>query len=385
MSQVFNIVSNIVITCPKRITPLLQLEVQELGFNVLESMHTGVLLKGTLEDCIKLNLNLRCANQILYGLQTFTAENQTDLYNNVLQLSWEDWIDVDGYFSVTSHVFNDTIRTPLYANLRVKDAIADRIKEKMGARPNSGSDLTKTVVHLHWVENRAEIFLDTSGETLSKHGYRKIPGKAPLRESLAAALIYSSKWDRKSPFVNPMCGSGTLAIEAALMATERYPGLLRMNYAFMHIIGYDPEAFYRERRTLKTKVKKVCPPITATDISPDAIQIAQINAKAAGVAQFIHFEVTDFAGSLIPEDGGVVMLNPEYGQRLGNPTTLETLYGRMGDFLKQKCAGYTGYIFTANPHLAKMIGLRSTQKTPFYNGKLDCRLLEFELYSGSRR
>lgn len=386
MPQVFNIPSKIVITCPKRITPYLEQEVESLGFRVQESIQTGVVLKGTIQDCITLNLHLRCAHQVLYALKAFKAKDQSELYARVHELPWETWIDPRGYFSVTSHVLNDTIRTPLYANLRVKDAIVDRIKAQHGIRPDSGPDLSKTVVHLHWVEQHAEIFLDTSGLTLSKHGYRKMPWKAPLQESLASALIYASSWNENSPFINPMCGSGTLAIEAALLATGRHPGLQRMNYAFMHILGYDPELFYAERRNLKAKVQKSCPKIIATDISPEAIKIAQQNAKTAGVDQYIEFQTLDFAQTSIPEEkGGVVMINPEYGQRLGDASVLEGLYTRMGDFFKQQCPGYTGYILTANPQLAKVIGLKSARKIPFYNGKLDCRLIEFELYAGTRR
>ncbi len=282
---------------------------------------------------------------------------------------------------------NPTITTPLFANLKVKDAIVDRIKDKKGIRPNSGSDANKAVVHLYWKDSEADIFIDTSGETLAKHGYRKIPGKAPMLEALASSVVMSSKWDRKSPFVNPMCGSGTLAIEAALMATNRRPGLFRMNYGFMHIMGYDEEEFFAERRILKDQViKNVDLQIIATDISEDAVDVSRKNAKTAGVDTLITFEVCDFAETQVPDTGaGVVMFNPEYGERLGVHSKLELTYKRMGDFMKQHCKGYFGYIFTGNPDLAKKIGLKAARKIEFYNGKLDCRMLEYELYDGSRR
>ena len=198
-------------------------------------------MKGTLQDCIKLNLNLRCASQVLFSLQEFKADNADDLYKTLLDFPWEDVLTVDGYFSISSNVSNDTINNSLFANVKVKDAIVDRFRNKTGERPNSGPELDKTVIHLYWKESLAEIFIDTSGETLSKHGYRKIPGKAPMLESLAAATLLATKWDRKSAFINPMCGSGTVAIEAALLATNRKPGLLRFNYAFMHLVGYTEE------------------------------------------------------------------------------------------------------------------------------------------------
>ncbi len=384
--QVFHNKSKIIITCSKRLAPYLQQEVTDLGFTIVADSGTVIQLEGTVEDCISLNLNLRCASQVLYLLKSFTAENPARLYKELVEIPWEELIDFSGYVSVTSNVDNETITTPLFANLKVKDAIADRIKEKKGARPDSGPELNKTVIHLYWKDDTAEIFIDTSGETLSKHGYRKLPGKAPMLEVLAAGTIYATNWDASSPFVNPMCGSGTLAIEAALLAANRKPGLFRMNYGFMHILGYEEEKFFEERRKLKEQSKKQLSfPIIASDLSEESIDIAIKNAKTAGVDHLIDFQVCDFAETEIPEQPGVIMFNPEYGERLGVHSKLEVTYKRMGDFMKQECKGYRGYIFTGNPDLAKKIGLRASRRIEFYNGKLDCRLLEYELYQGSKR
>jgi putative N6-adenine-specific DNA methylase len=384
--QVFNTKSRIIITCNKRLSPYLLTEIEQLGFTAIRSFSTGVELEGTVNDCIALNLNLRCASQVLYSLATFSAPTPTHLYNELVQLAWEDYIDISGYFSVTSVVNNEHITTPLFANVKVKDAIVDRIKEKKGLRPNSGSEYNKTVINLYWQDDKAEIFLDTSGETLSKHGYRKIPGKAPMLEALATSTIMATIWDRKSNFVNPMCGSGTLAIEAALLATDKHPGLFRMNYGFMHIIGYDEEVFFAERRKIKEKAKREFSfKIIASDISADAIDVSQRNAKTAGVDHLIEFHVCDFSETPVPEAPGVVFFNPEYGERLGIHTKLEETYKRIGDFMKKHCQGYSGYIFTGNPDLAKRIGLKTSRRIEFYNGKLDCRLLEYELYDGSKR
>ena len=384
--QVFHTKSKIIITCNNRLAPYLRQEVEALGYEVKRAFSTGLELEGTINDCIPLNLNLRCASQVLYSIKSFSAENPARLYKELLEISWEELIDFTGYFSVSSTVDNETITTPLFANLKVKDAIVDRIKEKKEIRPNTGSDASKAVIHLYWKEKDAEIFIDTSGETLAKHGYRKIPGKAPMLEALAAGTIMATGWDRKTPFVVPMCGSGTLAIEAALLATDKAPGLFRMNYGFMHIIGYDEQVFFEERRKLKEKAKKEIDfRIVATDHSEDAIDISIKNAKTAGVDHLIDFEVCDFADTKIPEVPGIVMFNPEYGERLGVHTKLQATYKRIGDFMKQSCKGYKGYIFTGNPDLAKKIGLRASRRIEFYNGKLDCRLLEYELYEGSKR
>lgn len=387
MMQVFHNKSKVIITCNKRLSPYLQDEVTALGYKIERAFPTGVELNITLTECIKLNLNLRCASQILYAIKSFKAITPDDLYNEIKNIEWEELIDFAGYFSVTSNVDNPNITTPLFANLKVKDAIVDRMKEKKGIRPNSGSDANKAVVHLYWKDADADVFIDTSGETLAKHGYRKIPGKAPMLEALAAGAIYATKWDRKSPFINPMCGSGTLAIEAALIATNRAPGLYRMNYGFMHILGYDEQEFFTERRILKDQViKNIDIKIVASDISEDAVEVTRRNAQTAGVDTLIEFEVCDFELTPVPEGGqGVVVFNPEYGERLGVHSKLELTYKRMGDFMKTKCKGYSGYIFTGNPDLAKKIGLKASRKIEFYNGKLDCRMLEYELYDGSRR
>lgn len=384
--QVFHTESKIIITCNKRLSPYLQQEVEALGYKPTRVFSTGVELQGTINDTIPLNLNLRCASQVLYLLKSFEAADPQALYNELVKIEWEELIDFTGYFSVTSNVNNEHITTPLFANVKVKDAIVDRIKDKKGIRPNSGADVNKAVVHLYWQDNKADVFLDTSGETLAKHSYRKIPGKAPMLEALATSTIIATNWDRNSHFINPMCGSGTLAIEAALLATDKHPGLFRMNYGFMHIMGYDEQVFFVERRKLKDKAKKdINFKIIATDISADAVDVARRNANTAGVEHLIDFDVCDFELTDVPEGGGVVMFNPEYGERLGVHTKLEITYKRIGDFLKKKCLGYRGYVFTGNPDLAKKIGLKAARKIEFYNGKLDCRLFEYELYEGTKR
>jgi len=385
--QLFNTTSRIIITCSNRLSPFLQQEVLELGFKPVRIFKTGIELKGTLADCIQLNLNLRCASQVLFSINEFTARNADDLYNALLHFEWEDILAPYGYFSITSNVDNDTINNSLFANVKVKDAIADRFRNRTGQRPNSGPELDKAVIHLYWKEDLAEIFVDTSGETLSKHGYRKIPGKAPMLEALASATLLATKWDRKSPFINPMCGSSTLAIEAALLATNRKPGLYRSNYAFMHLAGFQEEMYTQQRQRLDEMITEV--PgllIIATDISGDAINISKINAGAAGVADFIKFEVCDFESTEIsPDQAGIIYFNPEYGDRLGVEAELEITYSRIGDFMKKKCKGYTGYIFTGNLELAKKIGLKPKRRIEFYTSKIDCRLLEYELYAGTKR
>ncbi len=382
----FNTVSRIIVTCKKRLSIYLKQEVETLGFETVRVFSTGVELKGTMLDCIRLNLNLRCASQVLFSLKEFRANTPDEVYNVLIMYPWEEIIPDEGYISVTSNVDHFTVNSDLFMNVKVKDAIADRIRRETAKRPDSGPELDHTVLNLYWKEEIAEVFIDTSGHTLAKHGYRKIPGKAPMLEALAAGTVMASKWDFKTPFINPMCGSSTVAIEAVLMATHRSPGLYRSNYSFMHIKGYEEEMYTSEFKKLHEQIEEVPDlKIIATDLSEDAIYISKINAEVAGVEKLIQFSVCDFEQTEIPTGPGVIYFNPEYGDRLGEITELEATYARMGDFMKKKCQGYTGYIFTGNMDLAKKIGLRASRRIEFYNAMIDCRLLEYELYSGTKR
>jgi 23S rRNA (guanine2445-N2)-methyltransferase len=378
--------SRIVVTCAKRLAPYVQQEIAALGLTPDHVFPTSVVLRGTFKDCVRLNLNLRCASQVLFSLKEFPADHPDRVYATLVALPWEEVVPSDGYLSVTSTVNHPTVNNNLFMNLRVKDAVTDRIRNKTGVRPDSGPELDGAVIHLFWQESRAEIFLDTSGETLAKHGYRKMPGRAPMMESLAAATLLASQWDRASPFVNPMCGSGTVAIEAALLATDRRPGLLRDNYAFLHVRGFDRAIYQKERKRLGEKVRSVPGlSIIATDISEESIRIAKANAAVAGIQNLIQFSVGDFEKTPIPEKPGVIYFNPEYGERLGQMAELEATYARIGDFMKKKAQGYKGYIFTGNLGLAKKVGLKASRRIEFYTGKIDCRLLEYELYAGTKR
>ncbi|RYG01827.1 MAG: class I SAM-dependent RNA methyltransferase [Chitinophagaceae bacterium] len=385
--NVFTTPAPVTITCHKRLAPYLEQEVRELGFNIEETFITGVRITATVNECMILNLSLRCASQVLYSLKKFRAVNADHIYNELKNYPWEELIPDPGYFSVTSNVMNDTINNNMFANLRVKDAIVDRLRDQRGVRPSTGAELTGTVVHLFWKNDEAEIFADTSGDSLARHGYRRIPGRAPMLEALAAATILSTKWDRRSPFVNPMCGSGTLAIEAALLASNTRPGLFRSNFAFMHLQDFREGPYLELRGDLENLIEE--PEglkIIASDYSNQAIENAKKNAKAAGVADMIDFAVCDFADTEVPQGAkGIMFVNPEYGERLGDNDELTHTYKRIGDFMKQRCGGYFGYMFTGNLELAKKIGLKPSRKIEFYTSTIDCRLFEYELYEGSRR
>ena len=386
MNKVFPYKSQIVVTCFPKQSPWLAQEIEELGYEIEQSNISEVELKGYFDDCLRLNMYLRTAGRVLFQLQRFRAKNVKELYDKVSQIPWESYLKKDSYFSVTSWVRNESIKDDRFANLRIKDAIADRMLEKVGARPDSGPSRDGVVIHLYWKDDKVRLYFDTSGNTISKHGYRKIPFKAPMIESLAASVILASGWDRSSTFVNPMCGSGTLAIEAALLATKTAPGLLRGNFGFMHIKGYESDAWdgYIRLASLQQR-KELDFKIIASDLDPKAIRAARENAQKAGMAHLIDFQVVDFRETSLPDPPGVVMLNPEYGERLGVDKDLELLYSQIGDFFKARCQGYKGFVFTGNLELAKKIGLRTSQRIEFFNARIEARLLAYELYEGSRK
>jgi 23S rRNA G2445 N2-methylase RlmL len=378
----------IVLTCPKGIVPWLAGEVGALDFPVLAEGEAAVETEGTLADTMRLNLHLRTCHRVLFHLASFEAADPKVLYAGLREIPWESLLHTSGphaYLCVTSTADNPTIKDSRFVNQKAKDAIVDRLTERCGLRPDSGPDRSRAVVHIYWKGDQVAVYLDASGEPLSRRGYRKIPLAAPMQESLAAAVILATGWNGRTSFVNPMCGSGTLAIEAALFAQGRAPGLLRSNYGVMHLKGFDPVVWQKVRRLAHETQKETAARIIATDIDPRAIAGARQNARTAGVEDRIAFAVCPFERTEVPERGGVVVLNPPYGERIGEIKKLTGLYGEIGDFFKKQCGGYRGYVFTGNLPLGKQVGLRAKRRIPFYNGEIECRLLEYELYEGTRR
>ncbi len=357
-----------------------------MGYTVDSTRLTALQITANIHDAMRLNLYLRTAFNVLILIKKFTCNNPDELYKQTLEIPWEDMISPDEYLSVVSSVNTPTINDWRFASLKVKDAIVDRVASVHDARPDSGPRRENFVVHLYWSGDDAQIFLNTSGRKLADRNYRKIPHSAPMQETLAAAVITATGYDGSMPLINPMCGSGTLAIEAALLASGRPAGLLRANYGFMHLKNYDAEAWQALRREAKKiRNKHAIAPIIATDIDDRAVRAAKKNAETAGVHHMIQFEQCDFEDSPMPEEKGIIIINPEYGERLGLDTELDKTYKRMGDYFKNKCQGWTGYIFTGNLDLAKLIRLRPSRRLEFYNAKIDCRLLKYELYEGTRR
>lgn len=376
--------NTILVTCGPGLAEYLRAELIDLGFDIVSEHGGGITIKGTGADAMMLNLRLRTAYNVLYLLKEFRCSDPKQLYEIVNEMPWEEMISPDEYLSVVSRIQTPSIDNSMFASMKVKDAIVDRIAEKVGERPDSGSERDCLVYNFYWRRDRCWLYLNTSGIKLSDRSYRKMPYMAPMRESLAAGVVLATEYDGSVPFVNPMCGSGTIAIEAALIGAGRACGLLRSNFGFMHEIGFDKERWAEIRREAGKLGKKDIKRIVATDISVDAIRCAQKNALTAGVQHLIDFSVCDYSETAVPEEPGIVVINPEYGIRMGDVAELELLYKGMGDFFKQSCPGYMGYIFTGNMELAKKVGLRAKRRIVFWNGDIECRLLKYEMYSGTR-
>ena len=390
----------IILSCAKELSQWTEKEVRALGYEPVEVTENTVVVRGAMRDVMRLNLQLRTAHRVLVPLLRADCYNIRDLYELAYSIDWENLLEADGYFSVSSIVHNHTIRDTRIPSLYTKDAIADRMREKCQRRPDSGGENIGAAVFVYWERNEVIIYLDTSGEPLSKRGYRKIPGSAPMQETLAAACLMALGWKGDRPFVSPMCGSGTPAIEAAMLAMNKAPGALKSHFAFQSIKGYTrilpgekaprvaprqkagatPEQIWKEMLLdAKTAERREgIPAIIATDISPEAVGNAQINAHAAGVFDAIEFVPCDFAQTPIPDAKGTIFFNPEYGIRLGTYEELAPIYARMGEFMRAKCAGWQGSVITGSPELAKCIDLIYQKRVPFFNGPIDCRLFIYD-------
>lgn len=356
-------------------------ELIELGANEIQIGRRSVYFKGDLRMLYKANYCLRTALRILIPIDSYNIHSANDLYQRGRNFKWEELFDVKQTFAIQSTVFSDLFNNSMYASLKLKDAIADRFRYKFGERPNVDSKDPDVLINLHISNGHCTISLDSSGESLHKRGYRQAQNEAPINEVLAAALLQMSDWDRQSTLTDPMCGSGTIAIEAAMLANGIFPGTIRKSYGFMNWRDFDAKLFQRVELEAKEGITGSIK-ISASDILRRNIEIASRNAEAAGVAHLIDFRVADFK-ALEPEaEKSFLLFNPPYGERLTADDT--NFYTLIGDRLKMKYTNATVWIIST-PECLKSIGLRPSRKIPLLNGSLECSFRKYELYSGSKK
>jgi len=384
--SIFEQSSELVISCYKRLGVFLEQELLALGYTPDRVGESVVSLQGTATDAMHLNMKLRTASQILYKLHSFPANDPEEVYQALLKYPFEELLPADCYFSVTSLVRHESVNNPMFLNLKVKDAVVDRMRAKNGKRPDTGPEHDKAVIHLYWVGDEAILYADTSGETLARHGYRLHPGKAPLLESLAAAMVMATGWTPELPLLNPMGGTGTLAIEAACMATNRYPGLFRRRYGFMFLKGFNERAYLEAVLDLEDAITPTeMTPIVVNDRDKRMLSYAVQNAERAGVAHLIDTISGDYSELDIPEQPGWVLLNPEYGERLGEVEALAITYGEIGSWMKKQLPGWKVGIISGNQELLSKVGLKPDRRIPLFNGRLDSRLCLYSMYVGTKR
>jgi len=368
-------------TCGRGIEPVLAQELRDLGAAGIEAGRGGVHFHGDLAMLYRANLWLRTAIRVLRPILDAPVTSADELYDAVRSIDWSQFLTPEHTLAVDCNVRDSQITHSKYAALRTKDAICDQFLERVGRRPSVDVEEPMVGLNLHIYRDRAVLSLESSGDSLHKRGYRPILTRAPLNEALAAALILLTSWKGDSPLLDPMCGSGTIPIEATWIALHRPPGLTRKRFGFQGWMDFDVALWTVLRDEARRGVLKQLPaPIVGSDVRSDAVSFAAGNARAAGIGHLVKFERRDLRDFRPPsETPGTLLTNPPYGERLGEEKELKSLYRLLGEVLRERCAGWSAFAFTGNPNLAGEIGLPIAEQTPLFNGKIPCRLLRLDL------
>jgi putative N6-adenine-specific DNA methylase len=374
-------VSKYFATCARGLEPVLGNELSELNAADIQLGRGGVYFSGEQTILYLANLWLRTAIRVLQPILEAPVEAPEELYDAVKSVDWSQYLTPEHTLAVDCNVRDSRITHSKYAALKTKDAICDQFVQRFGRRPSVDVDEPMIGLNLHIYKDQAVLSLDSSGGSLHKRGYRPIQTKAPLNEALAAALVMLSGWQPETAFVDPMCGSGTLPIEACWLAIRRPPGLTRRRFGFQSWMDFDVELWTHLRDEARRKVRKeLQAAILGSDVRRDAVQFSRGNAKAAGVGHLVRFEQRDL-NDFQPPAGppGTIICNPPYGERIGEEENLRGLYQRLGEILAKRCAGWNACVFTGNLRLARQLGLEPLDEVQLYNGKIPCRLVKFHV------
>lgn len=358
-------------------------ELKELGYTNCEIQNRAVQLSGNWEDVYRLNYRCRLAISVLIEIDSFYIHSDKDLYNKAKNIQWSKYFDLDKTFAVKGAVFSTLYNHTQYPYLVLKDAIVDHFYAQQKERPNVNPKNPQVLFDLYIKEKLVVISLNTSGLPLFQRGYRQETGDAPINEVLAAGLIRLSGWDRKSPFIDPMCGAGTIAIEAALMAADIPAMIERQHYAFKNLKSFDADLWDKVQTEGNKRPIKLDFPIIANDEDAGMLQKAKRNAKVAPIGNMIQFSVGDFEAIDVPKQPGVLICNPPYGERIGED--IEQLYERLGSFFKHQMTGYQCHVISSNEDGMKSIGLKPSKKWKVYNGKLEAFYRAYHIFEGSKK
>lgn len=369
-------------TCPRGLELLFVEELRELGAERVHAVGGGVRFVGDFDLSYRANLESRLASRILWRIAAGSYRNEEDLYRAANALPWTDWFEP----ACTLRVDVSAIRSPVaslnFVALKIKDALCDKIRSLTGRRPSVDTRAPDIPIRVHLTDREFTLYLDTTGEPLFKRGYRRSVTEAPLRENLAAGCLRLAGWTPGVPLLDPMCGSGTILVEAALMALDRAPGLGR-HFAFEKFKNFDPRrwrdlvARCQARQRVRTPLE-----IYGSDISAGALKAARANLAAADLEGVVQLKRADILAISAPAKRGVIVTNPPYGVRLGEQQRLAEFYPKLGDILKKQFSGWRVYVLSADLRLPKLIRLAVSRRVPLYNGALECRVFEYRMVEG---
>ena len=368
---------------------LLADELYHLGADITHVGSRAVEFIGDQRLLYEVALWSRLSMRLLRPFAAFYAPDEKALYREVGRIDWADFIGPGQTFAITPVVNRSTFEHSLFVAQLTKDAIVDQFRVRTGERPSIDTRTPDIRLHLRMTENEVILSLDAAGDSLHRRGYRQHTNEAPLNEVLAAGLVLLSGWDAKKPLIDPMCGSATILTEAGLISQRIAPGLFHQGkFGFENWYDFEPELWNQVRE--EAKAQRLDEPqayLAGSDLDPKTIDMAAANITAAGLEDFIRLSVRDVKDATAPdkEEPGIVIMNPPYGERIGEEAEMAALYKTIGDSLKTNFQGYEAFVFTGNLEAAKSIGLKPARRTPLFNGPIDCRLLKYELYRGSRR
>ncbi len=364
---------------------MLEAELHNIGARQIHSIPGGVHYQGTWKLCYTVNLESRIASRVLWFLDQTSYAHEQDIYRTTFQLPWPHWFSSRATIKVKVKTKHCPLRSVNFVALRIKDAICDKFIHETGTRPNVRTDDPDIQIHAYVDQHTFTLYLDTSGAPLFKRGFRIDQGNAPLRENLAAGILALSGWTPDQTLLDPMCGSGTILLEAAQKARRIAPGLHR-HFTFEKFLHFDQRT-WTALRQISQSLQIPSMPITLHGYDRDAAQLekARTNIQAAGLSEGIHLQEADALTIHPPTEQGILLTNPPYGIRSGERDQLAAFYPQLGNHLKQQFPGWQAYFLTADARLAKLIGLAASRRTPLYNGDLECRLFEFKMVRGHNR
>jgi len=370
-------------SCPRGLEEVLQQELMEIHANDIKRVDGGMLFSGDKEVLYKANLSSRIATRILCLVKQGSYENEDDIFNAALSVEWATWFALEKTIKVSTTAIQCPLKSIDFMTLRIKDAVCDIFREKTGKRPDVEVRDPDIRIHLFLEKNNFSLYIDTSGAPLHQRGFRTASVEAPIKENLAAGIIKLSGWNPGEPFLDPMCGSGTFLIEAAMIASNQAPGLNR-NFGFMAWKSFDNILFSTIKKTYMDQVtKKDFLKIYGSDKDLRAIRVSKKNLTLAGFENSVQLVCKQFSEITPPYSEGVLVTNPPYGERIGEE--LDSAYPEWATSLKQSFAGWRTYFLTNDFRMPKLMRLSPSKKTPLYNGALDCRLFEIKMVAGSNR